>query len=484
MDQLPQLERALPPSRRLLLLVLLLTLAVLAATITLTARQVRSGIRDQIARRDAEVLHAVAVMLVDRGGAEAVLAGSVSEPANQLLVVLEASRLRGVLGARLFDTEGRFVEAFPPNVREAALPPENLPRLRRLQPVARFHAAVAERDVFYPDANAPAMGRDLRVLEVQVPLHASSDGRLLGIAQFLLEGHSLAAEFDELDRHLSYQAVTAFLVASGILAVTIGWAFRRLERANALLAARSADLLQANEELALAARVTALGAVTSHLIHGLKNPLAGLQNFVAAAAPPEGAEAAADWQQAAASTRRMQAMISQIVQVLREEETPTPYELSLVELGEILTRRTAPLAREAGVQWILERHGDGVLSNRVANLATLILANLIQNALQATPAGKRVTLTLTASDSGFLFQVRDDGPGFPEALRENPFAPHRSAKEGGAGIGLAISRQLANHLGATLELTESTGGGCVFALNLPRQPASPKSGGASPGGIG
>jgi len=53
--------------------------------------------------------------------------------------------------------------------------------------------------------------------------------------------------------------------------------------------------------------------------------------------------------------------------------------------------------------------------------------------------------------------------------------PCRSSKEGGTGIGLALCKQLANHLGAELELATSTATGCVFALRLPAvtSPAKP-----------
>src|SRR5256885_10117139 len=47
-------------------------------------------------------------------------------------------------------------------------------------------------------------------------------------------------------------------------------------------------------------------------------------------------------------------------------------------------------------------------------------------------------------------------------LTAHLFAPCRSSKEGGSGIGLAISKQLANHLGAQLELKSNSPAGCVF----------------------
>ena len=52
-------------------------------------------------------------------------------------------------------------------------------------------------------------------------------------------------------------------------------------------------------------------------------------------------------------------------------------------------------------------------------------------------------------------EVADEGPGFPPQLLKSLFTPCRSTK-GGSGIGLAISRQLANQLGAVLELAKSS----------------------------
>ena len=63
--------------------------------------------------------------------------------------------------------------------------------------------------------------------------------------------------------------------------------------------------------------------------------------------------------------------------------------------------------------------------------------------------------------------ISDQGPGFPEALKPFLFSPCQSTKEEGSGIGLTISKLLANHLGAELELSETGTQGCIFTLTLP-----------------
>ena len=124
--------------------------------------------------------------------------------------------------------------------------------------------------------------------------------------------------------------------------------------------------------------------------------------------------------------------------------------------------------------------GGTALPNRPANLVALILVNLLQNALQATPRGRSVVLFLSDCAEKLVCEVRDEGPGFPDALADNLFSPCKSTKEGGSGIGLAISKQLANHLGATLELRSHSPTGCVFVLSVPANIDLEKSKRASP----
>jgi signal transduction histidine kinase len=163
----------------------------------------------------------------------------------------------------------------------------------------------------------------------------------------------------------------------------------------------------------------------------------------------------------------MQGLINQVVNVLREEEGSAQFQITLPELTEIVVAKVSPLALETGVQLATKVNGGATLPNRTANLVALILVNLVQNALQATPRGKSVTLLLTDSAENLVCEVRDEGPGFPDTLADNLFSPCKSTKEGGSGIGLAISKQLANHLGAALELKSHLPKGCVFVLTVP-----------------
>ncbi|HAV63694.1 MAG TPA: hypothetical protein DCY13_15175 [Verrucomicrobiales bacterium] len=445
-----------------------LIILVFGLAIVLVTSGIREDIRAQIISRDADVLHAT-VMLQFQQLAEK-LDDEVREPATLALVLLESARIRGVVAARLFETNGLFHTSFPIHVTESELPEPDQRAVLASLPVSRFHPDARYEDVFL---GLPVEGDDaitLPLLEVSVPLQAAPDTEVMGIAQFMLEGDSIAREFSLLDRNLAGRGIAIFFAGAVLIGAAMGWALGRLQRANRQLATRTEDLLRANEELALAARTSAIGSVAAHLIHGLKNPLSGLHQFVngrKGQTTDAGDDDRSMWAAAATSTRRMQQMVGEVVRVLREEQQAAAYSVNLIELEEQIQKRIAPLAKEHGVSFQVSRNAAVEIDNRQANLIILILGNLIHNALQASPAGGLVTLGMREQRGAVEFRVVDQGPGIPEAVRRMLFSPCASSKDGGSGIGLVISRQLANHLGAQVALESTSERGSVFVLTLP-----------------
>jgi len=277
----------------------------------------------------------------------------------------------------------------------------------------------------------------------------------------------MAREYARLDRHLGGLAAAAFTVG-GLLLVAMLWpAFRQVGRLNRELAERNERLSRANQELALAARASALGAVSAHLMHGLKNPLASLSQFVSGQGNGHARQKEEDVQDALTAARRMQSLVEHTLEVLADARGGPAYEVTVNELLEGARQRVEPLAAGRGVGLSAVASGDPTLSSRVANLLRLILVNLLENAVQVTAAGGKVSLAAEVQDDRLILRVQDQGPGFTEHLLPALFLPCRSTREGGSGLGLAISRQLADHLGANLELRENAPSGCVFAVELP-----------------
>jgi signal transduction histidine kinase len=451
------------PLGRAPVLVISLTLVIFAVAIGIVTNHVRGQVREQIINRDGEVLHAVALMLQMEQAEDF----PPDDPATQFNVLLKTSRMKGVIATRLFDGQGRFVAAFPVYVTDAALDAADLDFMGGLRPRDRFHPQAKLEQVFFKHPSAPGdWTKTAPMLEVMIPIHTAAQQKLLGVAQFFIDGQSIAAEFAALDRNLYWQALVIFFTGSVLIFLSLNWAFRRLVRARQQLRERTKSLLEANQELALATKTSAIGAVSTHLLHELKSQIFGLQGLLSY--PDAGADAARHRQTAAEATRRMQSLINQVLDVLRSElGTTRHYEISLHELVEIVTVEVAPMAQAADVQFEAEVEAEGTLSSRVANLVIIILINLVQNAIQATPRRKTVRLVLTGSAEQIECCVRDEGTGFPPELLGALFKPGHTTKEGGSGIGLALSKQLASHLGAELELRKNTRGGCLFALTIP-----------------
>jgi len=101
-----------------------------------------------------------------------------------------------------------------------------------------------------------------------------------------------------------------------------------------------------------------------------------------------------------------------------------------------------------------------------------ILTNLLGNAVRHSPDAAVVRVTVEVTRRQFLLTVSDEGSGIPVELQERIFEPfERVNPESGTGVGLglAISRRLAQVLGGTLTVSSTPGEGARFLLSLPRE---------------
>jgi len=99
-----------------------------------------------------------------------------------------------------------------------------------------------------------------------------------------------------------------------------------------------------------------------------------------------------------------------------------------------------------------------------------ILLNLLSNAIRHSPAGAGVAVAVKHVLGAAWFAVTDHGPGVPVELRDRIFEPFErfDPHSGlGTGLGLPVSRRLAEALGGTLTVEETSGGGATFTLKIP-----------------
>jgi signal transduction histidine kinase len=113
-----------------------------------------------------------------------------------------------------------------------------------------------------------------------------------------------------------------------------------------------------------------------------------------------------------------------------------------------------------------------------------LLSNLVGNALKFTKRGGEIVVALAETPDGGRLEVRDSGPGIPEA--ELPLVFDRffrgtnvgDARASGSGLGLAIARSIVEMHGGRIEAASAIGQGSVFTVDLPRAEAVPASEGS------
>jgi signal transduction histidine kinase len=100
------------------------------------------------------------------------------------------------------------------------------------------------------------------------------------------------------------------------------------------------------------------------------------------------------------------------------------------------------------------------------------IVNLLVNASEALGSGGQIIISETIKDDPnqgrmAVIGIGDNGPGIPEALRDQVFQLFFSTKDEGTGLGLSIASRIVEEHGGSLNLTESESGGALFIIKLP-----------------
>ena len=176
-----------------------------------------------------------------------------------------------------------------------------------------------------------------------------------------------------------------------------------------------------------------------------------------------------------AGTWHLIKIIEEILSFSRVEAKKYEVTLEPVNVSDIVNQTTALLQQQAegkGIELDIQMAEPSLIIETDALKLRQILLNLLGNAIKFTEQGS-ITVDVHTVGNELVCRIIDTGPGVPARSRNVIFEPFVQADQsstrakGGTGLGLALSRSLAELLGGSLVLESTSAQGSVFTLKLP-----------------
>lgn len=241
------------------------------------------------------------------------------------------------------------------------------------------------------------------------------------------------------------------------------------------------EIRRLETRIALARHLADLGEVSAGAAHEFRNAAAAIDGFadLALRNPPR----AEDYLQRIRREAQEMSRITSDFLLFARPEGFAPESVDLGNVAQAAIAETEVLFPDVSVS----REGEPPRITGSPALLRRAVANLLRNAVEATPPERRREADAIAVCSGELsdgearIAVADRGAGVQPDLQEKIFLPFYSTKPEGSGLGLAIVARIAALHGGTVDVEARPGGGSLFTLRLPaagmppgtRPPSSP-----------
>src|SRR5215207_3160529 len=238
------------------------------------------------------------------------------------------------------------------------------------------------------------------------------------------------------------------------------------------------DLKEVQELHMRAERLEAVAELSASLAHEIRNPLASIRSSVEQLARSKHADEDERFLAGliVRESDRLSRLLSEFLDFARVRATHfSPLDLHSVITAVVRLIRAHPDCRPDAAITV---EGGRTILDGDEDLLHRVVANLVLNAVQAARGPIRITITVGAAQSSEIphgtnlehavrLQVKDNGPGIPEEVRERLFQPFVSGRSGGSGLGLAIvQRAVEAHRGLVL-VDSGPGSGTTFTIFLP-----------------
>ncbi len=215
-------------------------------------------------------------------------------------------------------------------------------------------------------------------------------------------------------------------------------------------------------------RARTMGRLVGRIAHEMRNPVNSIRLSLQMLAQRQEQKRlhSEDFQIVIDEVDRMNGLLSDLLSF----QQPRPPNIEPRKVGPILENCVELVKPQAGKQEV-----DVVLAGDLSQTTFLdeqyfrqIMLNLILNAIDASQSGEQVLVSATASAGTLAIEVSDRGSGLTSEQQEHLFEPFFTTKTTGHGLGLAVSRELAQNMGASLFWRNTPAPGATFVLQLRR----------------
>jgi two-component system, OmpR family, sensor kinase len=197
--------------------------------------------------------------------------------------------------------------------------------------------------------------------------------------------------------------------------------------------------------------------------HELRTPLTSLQGFLERASRrhESGQNIVRDLDDAKRISQTMSRLVADLLQLSRGELVQELVPHLIDPYSDILR----PVCEEFPSVRLTGEEGETIVGD--PERLKQLVRNLVANAVRATGNASKVELRLRTAKDAVYLEVTDEGPGIPEDMLPHIFDKFYKGAGGGAGLGLAIAKQIAEVHEGTLTVESVVGKGSTFRLTLP-----------------
>lgn len=227
------------------------------------------------------------------------------------------------------------------------------------------------------------------------------------------------------------------------------------------------QIIEIEDQLRRADRLSALGELSAGMAHEIRNPLGSIKGT--AEILRDGVSADDPKLEFAEILIKEVDRLNKVLEDFLRFARPEPVEYGRFSPNQVI-QDVLELTRQQAIHNQVEVQVDLGQNIEIPGLGEQIkqaLLNLVLNALQAMPEGGVLKVSCKAKAKELWINVSDNGPGVPEGIRERIFNPFVTTRDSGTGLGLAITQRIVQGHDGHVSLCNSDDQGACFSICLP-----------------